>query len=376
MVFRPHMPGASHDGSFSAFCFYGPCALKDLDLHNRKQAVDRQLRISKGFQGVLVAGIVRAAKIHAKITWSDTTEEAVSHIDGSEDIQELAPFILHFDFQLFRLAPFCVARLALDEVCTCLSDLHVLKSVFRATGLHPGFPTFAQFCRESVLYLHVSPIKRFAKLYYVGSTEGCMSLREASRYRKFKQVQQDKLVSAGQGFHLLAMGSRAHLFWCPPNILRGRGQAMIQTLQPPLNFPVIARWFCPKKGIIRPPNASQAEQIGFQRILRKRRRKLLLAQSPHGLPLPLNAIFDTPTFRAREATWVLLTQLGSNTAVNFEASKRPRSSEFSYPALCALHSVAKHLPAYMSPQTVRNLSLHGFRVYFIPGTLQHGHLCR
>ena len=78
----------------------------------------------------------------------------------------------------------------------------------------------------------------------------------------------------------------------PSNILREREQAMIQTL---LNFPFIARWFCPKKGIIRPPNASLAKHMSFQRILRKRRRKLLLAQSSRGLPLPLNAIFDTPT---------------------------------------------------------------------------------
>ena len=132
---------------------------------------------------------------------------------------------------------------------------------------------------------------------------------------------------------------------------------MIQTLQPPLNFPFIARWFCPKKGIIRPPSASLAKQIGYQRILRKRRSKLMLAQSSRGLPLPLNAIFDTPTFRTREATWVLLTKLGSNTTVNFEACKRLRSSEFTHPALCALHRMAKHLPAYMAPQAVRHISL-------------------
>ena len=83
----------------------------------------------------------------------------------------------------------------------------------------------------------------------------------------------------------------------------------------------------------------------------------MLAESSRGLPLPLNAIFDTPTFRTREATLVLLTQLGSNTAVNFEASKRLGSSEFWHPALCALHRMARHLPAYMSPQAVRHISL-------------------
>ena len=256
-----------------------------------------------------------------------------------------------------------------SEVHTGLPDLHVLKGVFRATGLQPGFPTFAQFCRQSVLYLRFSPVKRFAKLYYVGSTEGCTSIREASRYRKYKQVQQDKLVSAELCLRY-RYWDRDSTFWkwvavpisdaVYPNILRGREQAMIQTLQPPLNFPFIARWFCPKKGIIRPPSASLAKHIGYQRILRKRRRKLLLAQPSHGLPLPLNAIFDTPTFRTREATWVLLTQLGSNTAANFEACKRLRSSEFTYSALCALHRMAKHLPAYMAPQAVRHISLACF----------------
>ena len=33
-----------------------------------------------------------------------------------------------------------------------------------------------------------------------------------------------------------------------PELLRGREQALIQTLQPPLNYPFVARWFCPWKG--------------------------------------------------------------------------------------------------------------------------------
>ena len=38
-----------------------------------------------------------------------------------------------------------------------------------------------------------------------------------------------------------------------------------------------------------------------------------------------------PAFRTKGATWVLLTQLGSNTLQHFEASKRLRSKKFSYP---------------------------------------------
>ena len=82
--------------------------------------------------------------------------------------------------------------------------------------------------------------------------------------QKYIQVQQDKLVSDEL---CLRYWDRDSSFWkwvalpissaVPPNLLRGREQAMIQTLQPPLMFPFVARWFCPKKGIIRPPNASR-----------------------------------------------------------------------------------------------------------------------
>ena len=72
---------------------------------------------------------------------------------------------------------------------------------------------------------------------------------------------------------------------------------MIQTLQPPLNFPFITRWFLLPKG-----------------------------------------------------------QLGRNTAAHFDASKRFRSSEFSSPALPVLHRMAKRLLAYMSPQAVRTIA--------------------
>ena len=79
LTFRP-APASSTSSSFDLTCQVpatkAPSALGDLDLQNLKQAVDRQLRISKAFQGILIAGIIRTAQVHAKITWSDTTEEA------------------------------------------------------------------------------------------------------------------------------------------------------------------------------------------------------------------------------------------------------------------------------------------------------------
>ena len=49
--------------------------------------------------------------------------------------------------------------------------------------------------------------------------------------------------------------------------------------------------------------------------------------------------FERPAFKTKEATWVLLTQLGSNTLLHFVAAKRLRSNECSFAALCTLASV-------------------------------------
>ena len=44
-----------------------------------------------------------------------------------------------------------------------------------------------------------------------------------------------------------------------------------------------------------------------------------------------SAIFCIPAFRTKEATWVLLTQLGSNTLQRFEAANRLRRASFPTP---------------------------------------------
>ena len=84
--------------------------------------------------------------------------------------------------------------------------------------------------------------------------------RERKRFRKYKQVLEDKLVSAELSLRYWYWAQQEN-FWAwvsrpvservTPELLRGREQALIQTLQPPLNFPFIARWFCPRKGIAR-----------------------------------------------------------------------------------------------------------------------------
>ena len=191
-------------------------------------------------------------------------------------------------------------------------------------------------------------------------------IREHSRFRKYKQVLEDKLVSAELSIRFWAHHQNFWNWTVPHDLLRGREQALIQTLQPPLKFPFIARWYCPRRGIIRAPDPTCAQRVGLARLWRKHRKKVQ-SGAGRGLPSPLFAIFDKPSFRTREATWVLLAQLGSNTEAHFTAAKRLRSNEFSYPALCALHRMAKHLPAYMVPNALRAIcSAFKFRGFLPP----------
>ncbi|CAE7665130.1 unnamed protein product [Symbiodinium necroappetens] len=170
------------------------------------------------------------------------------------------------------------------------------RCVFRVLGIVPGYPSFQQFSAESVLYLRFSPIKKHAKLFYVGSTEKSVMIREHSRFRKYKQVLEEKLVSAELSIRFWAH-HRTFWNWCiipvtdvvPHDLLRGREQALIQTLQPPLNFPFIARWFCPCRGIIKPPDATHAQKIGLSRLWRKRRKK---QHSGAGPPRGLTEVFE------------------------------------------------------------------------------------
>ena len=72
----------------------------------------------------------------------------------------------------------------------------------------------------------------------------CTMAREHTRFSKHKQVVEEKLVSAEV---TLRYWAEKGTFWqwhavpifeqVTPALLRGREQALIQTLQPPLNFP-------------------------------------------------------------------------------------------------------------------------------------------
>ena len=90
----------------------------------------------------------------------------------------LAAEILRFDFSCVCVAQRCSARIAIHEAHRVLPDTRVLRGVFRALGIVPGYPSFVQFCAELILHLRFYPVKKFTKLFYVGSTEKSAMARE------------------------------------------------------------------------------------------------------------------------------------------------------------------------------------------------------
>ena len=80
MVIRPTVPGtglgANCDADFPPTCLYSQAAVGEMDLGTVRQAVERELKISKGLQGIVVVGEFRSVKAHLNIAWADTLEEA------------------------------------------------------------------------------------------------------------------------------------------------------------------------------------------------------------------------------------------------------------------------------------------------------------
>ena len=233
------------------------------------------------------------------------------------------------------------------EAIAVLPEQHVLKGMFRKVQLRPSEQTFHTFQIPSRVYLRFSSLKTTSKLAYVGSTTQTVAAREATRFRKFQQLKNERMVSVE-----LSQDN----FWdwaalpitppIPNEFLLGREHATIQDLQPALNFPFIQQWFCPRRGIFTSRNAGKPHTLGFGRVFRKLRK----AQTRPGrflFPPRTQAIFELPGFRDREEMWQLLCDLGSNTSVRFEAEKRHRTNAYNLAALCSLRKKSMCLPVHL-----------------------------
>ena len=77
---RPTMPGSGiNTGSeinFPAVAFYCQASVGEFDLRSVQTAVAKELRISKGLQGMLIMGECHTVQSHLKVSWSDTVEES------------------------------------------------------------------------------------------------------------------------------------------------------------------------------------------------------------------------------------------------------------------------------------------------------------
>ena len=77
---RPTMPGSGiNTGSeidFPAVAFYCQASVGEFDLHSVQTAVAKELRISKGLEGMLIMGECHTVQSHLKVSWSDTVEES------------------------------------------------------------------------------------------------------------------------------------------------------------------------------------------------------------------------------------------------------------------------------------------------------------
>ena len=142
------------------------------------------------------------------------------------------------------------------EAVAILPEQHVLKGMFRKVQLRPSEQTFHNFQLPSRVYLRFSSLKTTSKLAHVGSTTQTVAAREATRFRKFQQLKNERMVSVELS---LRYWVRQDNFWdwaalpitspVPNEVLLGREHATIQDLQPALNFPFIQRWFCPRRSL-------------------------------------------------------------------------------------------------------------------------------
>ena len=261
----------------------------------------------------------------------------------------LAAEILRFDFSCVCVAQRCSARIAIHEAHRVLPDTRVLRGVFRALGIVPGYPSFVQFCAELILHLRFYPVKKFTKLFYVGSTEKSAMARE----RPLSQLcPLNSPCGTGHKRRTSELGFRS----LSPKVLH---QNFFEAASKPSFkrcslrsiFLLFPGGFAFAKALLNlrmPPSLGKPASSDFG--VKKRRKQVLQPAETafRGLPTPLYAIFEKPAFRTKEATWVLLTQLGSNTLQHFETAKRLR---------CTVRSaLAKHLPAYMAPVALRAIT--------------------
>ena len=224
-----------------------------------------------------------------------------------------------------------------------------LRAILQGTFLHRLF-RFSSFDQLSLLsqsfhssqavYIRFSHITNFQPKFYIGSTSSTVLDREHTRFRKFLQVQQQKLVLAEVAlrfwhrFDNFWMWSILPLFTNNSNFW-ALEQALIQVWQPRLNTPFIYQFFNCKKGLIAQRPFCSSHQFGTFSLWRKLRWT--------STPKRIRATLYSKKFHDRTALWEVIQHLGTNSLKRFQMEKRIRSNEFGLHGCYFIRKLAANL---------------------------------
>ena len=247
---------------------------------------------------------------------------------------------IFFAVSAFSLCRFLIARSMVIEVHFFSGKMTALKTIFHRSGISTDTITSDSFEARQVVYLRFRTLPAFQGKMYVGATrEGILS-REQSRYRKYLQVCNNKVVMAKPSIRFWKHFDCFFQYSCAPLCIGVAEQQLlpteathIQIIQPKLNYPFISKFFTPSKGTLCRSNAGSSINIGVSSVWKKHRRCRLQWK--------LNTVFHIPQLSSKLNIRQLICDLASER--RFQAEKVIRGRDFTWAARCLLWRVSRNL---------------------------------
>ena len=203
------------------------------------------------------------------------------------------------------------------------------------------------FFKHDAVYIRFTHIQNMQPKFYIGSASHNVFHREHSRFRKYSQLTNERLVQAEQSLRFWK--DHGNLFARSPiplfterNDFRALELALIQDWQPKLNFPFICQFLHPKKGLLKKPQMNINAQFGVATLWQRARHRFT--------PKIVKEIFLSERFRNRLYMWKLIHSLGSNTLSRFETTRfLLRSNEGGLTMCCAMRRRAQNIQEPLKP---------------------------
>ena len=217
----------------------------------------------------------------------------------------------------------------------CSSINHLWGSTLGAHNLYSQ-----PFFKSHTVYLRFTHISNMQPKFYVGSAMHHTLDREYSRFRKFSQLTNERLVLAELA--LRYWRDHDNLFaWAPIPLFIERSDyrclelALIQEWQPRLNYPFICQFYHPKKGLLKKTILRSNSRFGLATLWRRARHKFT--------PQVIKTILASERFQNGLEFWNIIHALGSNTKARFEQTKILRSSDGGLPLCYTLRRLANKI---------------------------------